>query len=155
MGEINLLCAMANNPDILQSYMRYGTTIWSDSGLADEDVERCILTVARRLEAAYEWNQHVPIARDLGVPAGEIDAIAAQEFERFGNRRQAILEFAAAAAEGDVDDEQFEALTNHVDDATIVGITQLVTHYIATARFLDVLAIPLEGEFVGWQDRSQ
>ena len=33
MGEINLLRAMANNPDVLGSYMRYGTTLWGDGGL--------------------------------------------------------------------------------------------------------------------------
>lgn len=40
MGEINLLRAMANNVTVMQSYMRYDTTLWRDGGLSEDDVER-------------------------------------------------------------------------------------------------------------------
>ncbi|ADJ16872.1 carboxymuconolactone decarboxylase family protein [Halalkalicoccus jeotgali] len=150
MGEINLLCAMANNPDILQSYMRYGTTLWQNSGLNGDDLERCILSIARTLDAAYEWNQHVPIARNLGVSDADIEAITIENFDYFDDRRAALLRYVQAVAKGDVDNETYAALAEHVDKATIVGATQLATHYLATARFLDALEIPLEGEFVGW-----
>lgn len=155
MGEINLLCAMANNPDVLQSYMRYGTTLWQDGGLDSDDLERCILSVARGLDAEYEWNQHVPIARNLGVPDEDIEAIAAEDFDHFDDRRAALIRYVRAVAEGEVDDETHAQLAEHVDDATIVGATQLATHYLATARFLDALDIPLEGEFVGWTPNAE
>lgn len=151
MGEINLLSAMANNPDVLQSYMRYGTTLWTDSGIENTDVERCILAVARTLEAEYEWNQHVPIARDLGVPEGDIDAIASRELEHFDDRRRALLEYVTAVADGEVDAGTHEALSEHVGPETVVGVTQLAIHYVATARFVDVLEIPLDDPFVGWK----
>lgn len=57
MGEINLLCAMANNHEVLQLYMRYGSTLWSAAGLDEAAAERCILTVAWTLDAGYEWHQ--------------------------------------------------------------------------------------------------
>lgn len=155
MGEINLLCAMANNSDVLQSYMRYGTTLWQDGGLDGNDLERCILSVARTLDAEYEWNQHVPIARDLGVPDEDIEAIAAEDFERFDDRRAALLRYVQAVAEDEVDEETHATLAEHVDAATVVGATQLATHYLATARFLDALDIPMEGEFVGWMPREE
>lgn len=150
MGEIHLLCAMANNPAVLQSYMRYGTTLWTESGLDPADLERCILTVARALDAEYEWNQHVPIARELGVPESDIRAISEGAFDRFDDRRAALLRYVQAVAENDVDDETHAALAEHADESTIVGATLLATHYLATARFLDALAIPLEGSFTGW-----
>ena len=150
MGEINLLCAIANNPDVLQSYMRYGSTLWSAAGLDEADVERCILTVARTLDAEYEWHQHIPIARDLGVPETDLEAISAGEFDHFDDRRAALLRYVQAVAENEVDDTDHENLAEHVDDSTVVGTTLLVTYYIATARFLDSLDIPLEGSFVGW-----
>jgi alkylhydroperoxidase family enzyme len=150
MGEINLLCAMANNPDVLQSYMRYGTSLWQDGGLDGDDLERCILGVARSLEATYEWNQHVPIARSLGVPEEDIHAISTGDFDHFDDRKAALLQYVQSVADGDVDNETHAELAEHVDDATIVGATQLATHYLATARFLDALDIPLEGSFVGW-----
>lgn len=150
MGEINLLCAMANNPSVLQSYMRYGTTLWQDGGLNKDDLERCILLIARTLDSAYEWNQHLPIAQNLGVHDDDIEAIAAENFDYFDDRRTALLRYVQAVAKGDIDDETYSALAKHVDEATVVGVTQIATHYLATARFLNALEIPLEGEFVGW-----
>ena len=150
MGEINLLRAMANNPDVLQSYMRYGTTLWEDGGLDGDDLERCILAVARTLGSEYEWNQHVPIARDLGVPDSDVEAIATDDLRGFDDRRTALVRYVQAVAEGDVDEATHAALAEHADDATIVGATQIATHYLATERFLDALEVPLDGEFAGW-----
>lgn len=150
MGEINLLCAMANNPEVLQSYMRYGTTLWKESGLDGADVERCILSAARALEAAYEWDQHVSIARDLGVPEAEIEAIAAEKFDQFDDRTAALLRYVRAVATGTVNDEVHDAVAEHVEAATIVGVTQLATHYLATARFVEALEIQPDGDFAGW-----
>lgn len=150
MGEINLLGVMANNPDVLQSYMRYGSTLWQDGGLDEKDLERCILAVARTLGSEYEWNQHVPIAREFDVPEGDIRAIADDAFDHFDDRRAALLRYAQAVIDGDVDDETYDALADHVDDATVVGVTQLATHYLATATFLEALDVPLDDPFVGW-----
>lgn len=150
MGEINLLCAMANNPDALQAYMRYGSALWSDSGLDSADVERCILAVARELDAAYEWNQHVGPASEYGVPDEEIAAIAEDRLEALDDRTTALTRYVQAVVAGEVDDATFEAVAAVLDDATVVGATLLATHYIATQRFLDALALPIDGEFGGW-----
>ena len=150
MGEINLLCAMANNPSVLRSYMRYGTTLWKDGGLEAADVERCILTVARTLGVEYEWHQHVPIARDVGVPDADIRTISENELGNFDERLEAILRYVRAVADGTVDDDVYEAVSAHMDDSTLVGITQLATHYVATARFVNALQISTEDEFIGW-----
>lgn len=151
MGEINLLRAMANNPELLQSYMRYGSTLWSDCGVEPSDLERCILAVARALNATYEWNQHVPIAREEGVPDAEIRAIGRQDFSELDERTEALTRYASAVALGETGDEEFTAVAERFDQSTIVGVTLLATHYLATARFLDALEIPLEETFVGWE----
>jgi alkylhydroperoxidase family enzyme len=150
MGELNLFRAMGNNPEVFQSYVRYGSTLWTDAGLEQADVERCILAIARTLDARYEWHQHVPIARDAGVPDDEILAIADGDLDGFDDRHRALLEYVQAVAEGDVDDATHEALAAHVDDETVVGATLLAGQYLATARFLDALDVPLEDSFVGW-----
>lgn len=154
MGEINLLCTMANNPDLLQSYMRYGTTLWTESGLDPADVERCILAVARALDASYEWNQHVPLAREQDVPDDEIRAIGNDRLDALAGREEALTAYAQSVAIGDVDDAVFAAAAEYLDDRTITGVTLLATHYLATARFLEALAVPLDEEFVGWTPDS-
>lgn len=150
MGEINLLCAMANNPEVLQSYMRYGSTLWEQSGLEPEEVELLILSVASALEAKYEWQQHVPIALDMGVNRETIQTIAREEYDNLTDRHQAIIQYAIAVATEENTDDWCDELANHVDEGTIVGTTLLSSHYLATARFLAALSIPLEESFIGW-----
>ena len=57
----------------------------------------------------------------------------------------------AAEAREHLDESTHVALAENADDATIVGATQIATHYLATARFIDALDVPLDGEFVGWR----
>lgn len=150
MGEINLLCAMANNPDILQSYMRYGSTLWDESGLEPAEVELLILAIASHLRARYEWQQHVPIALELDITPTTIRTIADEEYESLSDRRRSIIQYAIAVTAGTVTDNQCGQIAAYVDDRTIVGITQLATHYLATARFITSLGIQPEDSFIGW-----
>lgn len=92
----------------------------------------------------------IPLARDLGVPEMDLEAISAGEFDHFKDSRAALLRYVQAVAENEVDDTDHENLAEYIDDSTVVGTTLLVTHYLATTRFLDALDIPLEGSFVGW-----
>jgi alkylhydroperoxidase family enzyme len=155
MGEINLLTVMANNPDTLQAYMRYGSALWKDCGLDGDDVERVILAVGRELDAAYEWHQHLPVAREQGVTEDELAAISENrldDLDGLDDRRTAVLSYAQAVATDDVDDAVFAAAAEFLDESTLVGVTLLATHYLATQRFLSALSIPIEEdeEFVGW-----
>lgn len=152
MGELNLLTVMANNPDALQAYMRYGSALWRDCGLDGADVERVILAVGRELDAAYEWHQHLPVAREQGVTEEELAAISEQRLDDLDERRAAVLAYAQAVVTDGVDDAVFAAAAAVLDDATLVGVTLLAAHYLATQRFLSALEIPIEAgeEFVGW-----
>ena len=151
MGEINLLCAMAHNPKALQSYMKYGSTLWTNGGLKPADLERCILAIARALNSRYEWHQHVPLAQEQGVDAVEIASIGRDDIDALAERPAALTRYAQAVALGQVDENIFERITTLVDDATVVGITLLAAHYVATARFLDALDVPTEETFIGWE----
>lgn len=152
MGEINLLCVMANNPDVLQAYMRYGSALWADCGLNRGDVERVILAVGRKLDAVYEWHQHVPVAYDEGVSEDELAAIAEDRLDDLTDRTTVITTYAQAVIADDVDDATFEAAAEVLDDRTVVGVTLLATHYLATQRFISALEISLDDgeEFLGW-----
>lgn len=151
MGEINLLCVMAHNPDALQAYMRYGSALWQDSGLNGADVERVILAIARELDAEYEWHQHYPMACSEGVPPVEIAAIADETPGELSPRVQALTRYARAVVTDTVDDAVFAAAAEFLDDSTLVGTTLLATHYLATQRFLSAFSIPIEDtSFIGW-----
>lgn len=152
MGEINLLTVMANNHDMLQAYMRYGSALWEDCGISAADVERIILAVGRELDAAYEWHQHLPVAREQGVTENELAAISEDRLNELDDRQTAVLSYVQAVATDNVDDAVFTAAAEFLDESTLVGVTLLATHYLATQRFINALSIPVEGnkDFVGW-----
>lgn len=150
LGERNIFRAMGNNPVVMQSYMRYGTVLWEESGLSFRDRELVILGVASTLNSRYEWQQHVDIARDAGIARDELLAINRGEYAGFDDSERALLDYAASFATGDVTDAEHDALAEHFDAKTVAGTAMLASHYVATARVLDALEVPVEGSFVGW-----
>ncbi|PSP76755.1 carboxymuconolactone decarboxylase family protein [Halobacteriales archaeon QS_3_64_16] len=157
LGERNVFRAIGNAPPVLQSYMRYGTTLWEAGELTTRERELLILAVARALDSEYEWHQHVDIGREAGLTDEEIAAIgrgADENFENcdgFDDRDRALLAYADAFARGEVTDTIHDGLAEFCETSTLTGVAMLCSHYVATARALDALAVPLEGPFVGWQ----
>lgn len=157
LGERNIFRAIGNSPRVLQSYMRYGTTLWEAGELTTRERELLILAVARALRSEYEWHQHVDIGREAGLGTDEIAAIGREEFENFegfDDRDRALLAYADAFARGEVTDTIHEDLAEFCETSTLTGIAMLCSHYVATARALDALEVPLEGSFVGWRPEN-
>lgn len=150
LGTLDLFRALGNNPPILQSYMRWGTTLWRECGLDEREVELVILAVACELDAAYEWHQHVPIGVDAGIATDDLRALRDGDFDRLDDGDALLVEYATAVVRGTVEDTIHDRLRDRFDDETITGVVMLATHYLATARALDALGVEPEGEFVGW-----
>lgn len=150
LGEPNIFRAMGNNPKVMQSYMRYGTTLWNESGLTFRERELAILAAARALNSEYEWHQHVSLGRDADITDDEIKRISNGDFDSFEPNEHALLEYASAFATDTVTDAIHDELADHYDTKTVVGTTMLCSHYIATAAALDAFDVPIEEEFIGW-----
>jgi len=150
LGELNLFGAMGHVPRAMQAYMRFGTALWNAGDLSTRERELAILAVARSVRSRYEWHQHVRIGREAGISVDELRAVARDDDTSFPEREQAIMRYAGAVASGTVTGPLFEAAEAVTDTGTVVGLTLLAGHYLQTARFLDALSVPLDGEFAGW-----
>lgn len=156
LGERNLFTTMGNNPAILKSYMLYGTTLWNECGLSAHDRELVILAVGRALDSEYEWEQHVDIGAVEDVSTEAMSAIGRDELDYFDEDIEALLAYAQAFARNEVTDEVYAPLEEHFDPETIVGVTMLASHYVATGFMLDALDVQLElDEFVGWEPTEE
>jgi alkylhydroperoxidase family enzyme len=148
VGEAHVFRAMANAPELLQWYMRYSTRLWDV--LPARERELVVLATARALEHEYEWHQHVRLGREAGVTDREITAVSEGDLEALAERDAALVAYARGVALGDPRDADHDRLRDHYDDATVVGVAMLASHYVATGRTLDALDVDTETEFVGW-----
>lgn len=150
LGERNIFGAIGNAPAVLQSYMRYGSTLWDEGELTVRQRELVILGVARALASRYEWQQHVELGREAGIVDAELRAIGRGDLERFGDADRALLRYARAFAEREVTDAVHGTLADQFDAGTTTAVAMLASHYVATAYALDAMDVPLEESFVGW-----
>lgn len=146
----NVFRAIANNPPVLDSFRKYFGILWAESGLTDRERELVILAAARAAGSAYEWHQHVRIARSFGVDDAEIRAIESGDSSAFGDREALLLRYARAAVHDEVDDALASTVGDEVDDSTLVGVVLLATGYFGLARALSALDVEVEDGFVGW-----
>lgn len=149
---VNVYRAIGNNPDVLDGFRTFLGALWSDTGLEDRQRELVILATARAVDSAYEWHQHVGIARGVGVTDDEIRAVGAGDLDAFDDDDRALLEYTTAVVAGTVTDELHEAIAARLDDATVAGAAATAAGYLALARVIDALGVEIEtgDEFVGW-----
>lgn len=142
--------AMANNPALLEAWGEWAGTIYEE--MPDDRLrELVILAVADVCECAYVWQQHVPLARELGIEDREILAILDGDLGKFPAAERAAIEYAVAHATGAVTDEIHERLSDHFDDRDIITISLLAGEYDRASGVIDALGVEIEGEFVGWR----
>ena len=148
--RVNVYRAVGNNPEVLAGLRAYLGKLWSDTGLSAYRRELVILAIAREFDSAYEWHQHVNVARNMDIPDEECRAIADGNHEVFDDDDRLVLRYALAVARGDVDDDLHEEISEVYDDSTVVGIAGLGGGYAMLAQLIDAFDVDIEDDFVGW-----
>jgi alkylhydroperoxidase family enzyme len=148
VGDADIFRAMANAPEQMQAYMRYGTKLWGI--LPEREREVAILAAARALEHEYEWHQHVRLGREAGVTDAEINAISAGDLEALDADDAAIAAYVRGVVHGDTPQADHDRVVEAFDVETATGLALLASHYIATAAVLDAFGVTPEEDFVGW-----
>src|SRR4029079_17103762 len=107
--------------------------------------ETLILRTAYRCRAAYEWAQHVEIARSIGL-ADDVIAAAESEHPEPADPHIALLISAAdqLAVRRDLDDATWSALAQRYDEQQLIELCMLVGNYGMIAGVLNSLRVPLE-----------
>lgn len=149
----NIFRTLGNNPAAWQQYSRLGNALWTKSGLDVATRELIILRVAILQHSAYEWHQHVRIARAADVSDERILALLHwRGSELFSEQERAILGYVDAVMSSDHPlAEVHDELASHFPPSTLVAINLLTGFYAMTARFLAAMEVETETPFVGWE----
>lgn len=149
-GELNVYRALGNNPELLQSLMRWGATVVASSGLPRPDAEVVLLATARALDSWYLCDLHARLAPEMGLDRATVRAVGERRFEDLPARYEVLSEYATAFVDRSVDDAHHEALAVHLDPRATVGATMMASHFLSVAHAIDALDVEPEGPFVGW-----
>lgn len=144
----------SNNVELGEAHVTMNTELWTETGLTKPEVEIIILSIARAMDSAYEWHDHVIAGLErAGLSEKTILAISRENTHNMDDSTRVLVTYATEFVEsaGDVTEEVYEEIESRYEESAIVGITMLSGFYVSLVHEIRALNIELEDEFVGWE----
>lgn len=147
LPPLNIFRMLAHAETALRPFLRFGGTILGSLGLEPRLRELAILEVARLTPARYEWVQHVPIARAVGVSTEQVAAVEAGDLgaDCLTERDRLVLaltrEVVAGVRPGD---ELFGQVCELLSSREIVELLLTVGQYMMLARVMVTLDLEID-----------
>jgi alkylhydroperoxidase family enzyme len=141
----NIFDTLVRHPGLFRKWLPFGGKLLTGK-LPVRDRELLILRTGWHCRSAYEWGQHVLIARSAGISDEEIDRVREgpeapgwDDFER-------VLLTAADELHQDacISDETWSALAERYDQRQLIELPMLVGHYHMVAFTLNSLGVQRE-----------
>jgi alkylhydroperoxidase family enzyme len=145
---VNLYRVLGHSPALGQQLIRLVNTLLFRGRLPPRLRELAIVLVGRVAQAPYEYSKHEVIAREVGVPQAQLDALADwRGSPAFDDHERAVLAYTHEVSRNyRVQDATFAALKAFLDDEQIVELTVVIGFYEAVCRILEALQVELEDE---------
>ena len=141
-------------PALADAYWTLHAKLEESSGLEPEVGEFVALRVATRQHFTELWQEHVGLARVLGIPDERIVAIehwSASEDVPFSARDRAVLAYVdAVCQEGSAVTEARELLERYLEQPQVMALTLMIGFYRVAGSFAHALNLGTDAPFVGW-----
>lgn len=147
-GRIYTIWAtLAHHEDALRRFVVFGNHVLGKNTLPLPSRELMILRIAARAQAAYEWDQHVRIARRAGLTDDTILAAVNGDREGLGELDRVLLTATDSLLDRQgVDDELWDRLTTHLSTEQVIDVLYTVGQYLTIATVINTLGVQVEGE---------
>ncbi|MEN8181700.1 MAG: carboxymuconolactone decarboxylase family protein [Myxococcota bacterium] len=145
--KLNIFKVMAHAETNFRPLLRLGTSILGQQKLEARLRELAILRVAKLSDAEYEWVQHVPIAKHVGVTDAQVEALERGDLQAdaFGELEQVLLRFTdEVVQEVGPSDATFAAASKHLSNREIVELVIAIGFYMTVARLMETVRIDLD-----------
>ncbi len=149
--KMNVARMMANASDaVFHNFSRLGNSLLTKGKLNAKLREIAILRTAKVSSSVYEWTQHVPIARAVGVSEAQIAAMDNWEPAAcFDEIERLVLRFTDEIARNVKGrHETLRALEKHLGAGEIVELIMSIGFWGMVARVLETTEVDLE-DFAG------
>ena len=142
----NVFTALLNNPGAAEAVTSLGEYIRYRSRLDPIIRETAILTTARELNNKYEWAQHEPVAKDVGVRDEVIDSILSGKGPMGLPAKEGI--FIQASKEliktASVSNPTYQALDHLLGTQLTIDFIVTVGYYSMLSRLISSLGVDLD-----------
>lgn len=147
-GRIYTIWAtLAHHEDALRRFLVFSNHVLGKNTLPLTSRELMILRIAARAQAAYEWDQHVRIARRAGLDDGTILAAATGAWDGLDEFDQVLLAATDSLVDHQgVDDELWGRLAAHLGVEQVIDVLYTVGQYLTIATVINTLGVRTEGD---------
>jgi alkylhydroperoxidase family enzyme len=147
---LNVQRMTANAQTIFPARSRLSNALMTAITLDPRLRELAILRTAKICRSVYEWTQHLPPARQMGVTEEQIAAVENWPSAAcFSELDRLVLKFTDEVNHNvKASRETLEALKQHLNPGQIVELLVIIGHWRQTASILETLEVDLD-EFAG------
>ena len=147
---LNVQRMMANAQGLFPHRSRLSNALFTQIKLDPRLREIAILRTAKDCRSIYEWTQHVPAAKHVGVTDEQIAAIEKwSEAGCFSEIDRLVLQLTDEVNSNVKGSrETVEALKRHVSPGEIIELLIVIGHWRQTASILETIEVELE-DFAG------
>jgi 4-carboxymuconolactone decarboxylase len=143
----SIWATLAHHEDALRRFLVFGNHVLGKNTLPLRSRELMILRIAARSGAAYEWDQHVRIARRAGLTDDEILRGATGRWSGLDQVDQVLLEATDSLLDHrGVDDDLWLRLRAHLTVQQIIDVLYTVGQYLTIATVINTLGVQTEGD---------
>lgn len=127
-----------HSPRLTELWKPVSRYLRNETGLDPRIREVAILTTARHLNSQFEWQQHEPVARQVGVSDDTIEAIKArQSLDGLNETDALVIRFARQVLEEQkVTPELFATALRIFGEQKLIDLITIIGAYSATAILL-------------------
>lgn len=145
--DLNIFRMVANCETTFRPFLRLGAALLGSRTFDAKLRELVILHVGKISGGRYEWSQHVPIAKAVGVTDAQLEALEAGDIRAdcFCDLEHVVLQFAAEVAEQcRASDETFAAAAARLDAGQIIELIMIVGYYRMVAMLTETTDIEID-----------
>jgi alkylhydroperoxidase family enzyme len=142
---LNLYRMLLHSPPVAEGWLAFLTAIRQKCSLPARVRELVIMRIAVLNAAEYEFQAHLPFAREERVSEAQIEALRTGNLALFDERERAALAYAEAMTHTiRVPDDVFAAVRRHFAEREMVELTATIGAYNLVSRFLEALQVDHE-----------
>jgi 4-carboxymuconolactone decarboxylase len=128
---------LLHTPAMAREVAELGAKVRFESSLKDHDRELVIITAAHLHGCAFEWDSHLPLARQAGVREDAITAIRAGQSADLTQTEELLIGFVRQlCTESTVSEERFIAARHYLGESGVVELCVTVGYYTLLAMVM-------------------